>query len=134
MITRQSVSEQATVVSEGPPDRRADLLHRWEARVQAGTFSAAVKGVGVVRVMGRAGDTPVRYPQVESLAALETLEPDELAAVQFAEHVVREHQRAGRSIVTPTTAAGGTVPGSERVHEFDVTKPTILILSRITGG
>jgi hypothetical protein len=134
MTTHQSMSEPATIIPEAPPLSQADLLQRWEARVQTGTFSAAVKGVGVVRVMGRAGDAPVRYPQVENLAALETLEPDELAAVQFAEHVVREHRRAGRSIVTPTTAAGGALPGSHRVYEFDVTKPTILILSRITGG
>ena len=134
MTTRHSVSKAVTVVPEEEPPDQVNLLQRWEARVQAGTFSAAVKGVGVVRVMGRAGDAPVRYPQVESLAALETLEPDELAAVQFAEQVVREHQRAGRSIVTPTTAAGGALPGSSRVQSFDVTRPTILILSRITGG
>jgi hypothetical protein len=134
MNTRQSMSEPATIIPKAQPLGQADLLQRWEARLQAGTFSAAVKGVGVVRVMGRAGDAPVRYPQVESLAALETLEPDERAAVQFAEHVVQEHQRAGRSIVTPTTAAGSALPGSNRVYKFDVTKPTILILSRITGG
>ena len=134
MNTRESANELTTMVPVEQPPSQTDLLQRWEARIQAGNFSPAVKGVGVVRVMGRAGDAPVRYPQVESLDALGTLEPDELAAVQFAEQVVREHQRAGRSIVTPTTATGGALPGSNLVRQFDVTKPTILILSRITGG
>ncbi len=134
MNTRNSMNGSVTMAPGAQPLSQAELLQRWEARVRSGSFSPAVKGVGVVRVMGRAGDAPVRYPQVENLAALNTLEPDELAAVQFAEQVVAEHQRAGRSVVTPTTATGGALPGSNRVRQFDVTKPTILILSRITGG
>ena len=134
MNTRKRVNEPVTMVPVEQPLSQTELLQRWEARVRAGSFSPAVKGVGVVRVMGRAGDAPVRYPQVENLAALNTLEPDELAAVQFAEQVVAEHQRAGRSVVTPTATTGGALPGSNRVRQFDVTKPTILILSRITGG
>lgn len=133
MSTRKSSSTPMTMTPvEQPPDLAA-LLQRWEQRVRTGAFSSAVKGVGVVRVMGRAGDAPVHYPQIESLAALDTLEPDERAAVEFAEEVVRAHQRAGRSVVTPTTA-GGALPGSSRLGQFDATKPTILILSRITGG
>lgn len=117
----------------GPPLSQAALLQRWEERVRTSAFSPAVKGVGVVRVMGRAGDAPVYYPQIESLAALDTLAPDERAAVEYAEEVVRAHQRAGRSVVTSTTA-GGALPGSSRLGQFDATRPTILILSRITGG
>jgi hypothetical protein len=131
--TRKSTSIPVTMTPVEQPLSQAALLQRWEARVRTGAFSPAVKGVGVVRVMGRAGDAPVRYPQIESLAALDTLEADERAAVEFAEEVVRAHQHAGRSAVTPTTA-GGALPGSSRLGQFDATKPTILILSRITGG
>jgi hypothetical protein len=131
--TLKSTGAPVAQPSVEQPLSQAALLQRWEERVRRGAFSAAVKGVGVVRVMGRAGDAPVRYPQIESLAALDALEPDELAAVQFAEQVVREHQRAGRSVVTPTAAAGAQ-PNASRVQQFDATKPTILILSRITGG
>lgn len=133
MTTRRSISTPATMTPVEQPLSQAALLQRWEQRVRTGAFSAAVKGVGVVRVMGRAGDAPVRYPQIESLAALNTLEPDERAAVQFAEEVVREHQRAGRNVVTQT-ATGGALPGANRIHQFDATQPNILILSRIAGG
>ena len=133
MTTRRRINTPMTMTPVGQPLSQAALLQRWEERVRTGAFSAAVKGVGVVRVMGRAGDAPVRYPQIESLAALDSLAPDERAAVQFAEEVVREHQRAGRSAVTPTTA-GGALSGANRIHQFDATQPNILILSRIAGG
>lgn len=133
MSTRKSSSTPATMTPVEQPPSQAALLQRWEERVRTGAFSPTVKGLGVVRVMGRAGDAQVRYPQIESLAALDTLEPDERAAVEFAEEVVRAHQHAGRNVVTPTTAEGALL-GSSRLGQFDATKPTILILSRITGG
>lgn len=125
MSNRKNTSAPMTMPSVAQPLNQAALLERWEERVRTGAFSTAVRGVGVVRVMGRAGDSPVSYPQIESLAALDSQAPDERAAVQFAEEVVREHQRAGRSVVTPTTA-GGALSGANRMHQFDATKPTIL--------
>jgi hypothetical protein len=132
MATRKAKTTETTPAS--PPLSQEELLRRWEARVKKGTFSPAVKGLGTVRVMGRAGDAPVRYPRIETLAALETLEPDERAAVQYAEEVVQAHQRAGRSIVAPTGGAGTALPGSQKVRQFDPTCPDVIILSRIVGG
>ena len=132
MTARKIKTTDTAPVSQ--PSNREGLLRQWEARVQQGTFSPAVKGLGTVRVMGRAGDAPVRYPCIESLAALESLQPDERAAVEYAEEIVRAHQRAGRSVVAPTGGVGTALPGSRKVRQFDPTWPDVLILSRITGG
>lgn len=132
MATRKAKTTETTPVSQ--PLTQEELLRRWEARIKEGTFSPAVKGLGTVRVMGRAGDAPVHYPRIESLAALDTLAPDERAAVEYAEEVVRAHQRAGRSVVAPTGGAGAALPGSQKVRQFDPTWPDVIILSRITGG
>ena len=134
MSTQPNNGESMMVDTLGLLSEQEALLQRWQERVRTGNFSSAVKGVGMVRVMGRAGDAPVSYPRIESLAALETLEPDERAAVQYAEQVVREHQRAGRNAVAPSAGTGRALPGSNRVREFDPTWPSIIILSRITGG
>ena len=132
MATRKAKTTDTPAVSQ--PLSQEELLRRWEARVRKGTFSPAVQGLGTVRVMGRAGDAPVRYPRIETLAALDTLEPDERAAVEYAEEVVRAHQRAGRSVVAPTGGAGAALPGSQKVRQFDPTWPDVIILSRIVGG
>ena len=134
MSTQPAIGESIMVTTLGQLSEQEALLQRWQERMRSNTFSPAVKGVGMVRVMGRAGDAPVCYPRIESLAALETLEPDERAAVEYAEQVVREHRRAGRSVVAPSAGVGGALPGSSKVREFDPTWPSIIILSRITGG
>src|SRR5215469_18600030 len=90
------------------PASDAQLQARWLERVRSGQFSPAVLGVGTIKVFGKAGDAPVAFPRIESLAALDTLEADERWAVTYAEQVITEHQRQGRTIMgaEPGQAAG----------------------------
>ena len=109
----------------------AQLRARWLERMKSGQFSPAVLGVGMIKVFGRAGDAPVAYPRIESLAALDGLEADERWAVTFAEQVIAQHQRQGRSIMG---AVPGQVSGAEPVQNFDPSREYLLVLSQIAGG
>lgn len=121
-----------TIVPQNlPADQRA-LAEAWIARCARGEFSDAVNGVGTIRVFGRAGDAPVAFPQITTLAALDDLAADERWAAQYATDVVIGHQRDKRPIfaVQPGQASDG-----EQIFTFDVTATCdILILPPITGG
>jgi hypothetical protein len=109
----------------------AELRARWLKRMKNGRFSPAVLGIGTIKVFGRAGDAPVSFPRIESLAALNSLEADERWAVNYAEQVVTQHQRQGRSIMG---AVPGQVSGAEPVQNFDPSREYLLVLSQIAGG
>ncbi len=107
------------------------LLEQWQARVARGEFSAGVTSVGMIGVMGRSGDEQVAFPRITSLAALDTLTPDEQFAVRYAERVVNAKRGAGRVLA-------GFRPGSgygSIITRFDPTSPEdILILTQAQGG
>ncbi len=107
------------------------LQTRWLERVRSGQFSPAVLGVGTIKVFGRAGDAPVVFPRIESLAALDTLEADERWAVTYAEQVITQHQRQGRNIMA---AIPGQATGAVPVQHFDPSREYHLVLSQIAGG
>ena len=107
------------------------LRQRWQERQRSGQFSAAVLGVGTIKVFGRAGDAPVAFPRIASLAALDQLEPDERWAVTYAEQVIAQHQKNGRSIMG---AMPGQANGAAPVTSFDPTREYHLVLSQIAGG
>jgi hypothetical protein len=107
------------------------LQTRWLERVRSGQFSPAVLGVGTIKVFGKAGDAPVAFPRIESLAALDTLEADERWAVTYAQQVIEQHQRQGRNVMS---AAPGQATGAVPVQGFDPSREYHLILSQIVGG
>jgi hypothetical protein len=109
----------------------AQLQARWLERVRSGQFSPTVLGVGTIKVFGRAGDAPVAFPRIESLAALDTLEADERWAVTYADQVIAQHQRQGRSIMG---AVPGQATGAVPVQHFDPSREYHLVLSQIAGG
>lgn len=107
------------------------LLEEWQARVARAGFSPGVVSVGIIGVMGRAGDEQVTFPRISSLAALDTLAADEQFAVRYAERVVNAKRGAGRVLA-------GFRPGSgygSIITRFDPTSPDdILILTQAQGG
>ena len=108
-----------------------ELQTRWLERVHSGQFSLAVLGVGTIKVFGKAGDAPVAFPRIESLAALDTLEPDERWAVTYAEQVITQHQRQGRNVMA---AVPGQATGAVSVQSFDPSRELHLVLSQIADG
>src|SRR5690242_11702740 len=102
-----------------------ELARRWAARVRSGNFSAAVKGVGTIRIMGKTGDASVRFPRIESLAALNTLELDEQYAVRAAEAIVSEAEKQHRAVFS-------VQPGEDNqvVHVFDPLAVTLVVVAR----
>ena len=103
-----------------------DLHARWQQRVDSGTFSAGVEGLGNIRVMGRSGDTPLAFPRIASLDLLPSLEPDEQWALRQAEAALLAAQRESRTVFNRETSAV--------VTEFDPHVAEMLIVSRIAGG
>jgi hypothetical protein len=112
----------------------AELQRLWQERCQQGNFSPAVLGVGTIRVFGRSGDAPVTFPRIESLAALETLEPDERWAVEVAQGMVTAAQNQSRPVVATHPPAAGTAPSPATVITFDPKAENVLILSLTRGG
>jgi len=113
----------------------AELAARWQARVQAGTFSPVVQGVGTIRIMGKSGDAPVAFPRITSLSVLCELEPDEQWAIRAAQAIVTQAQSRSRQVVAtrpPTMGDVATMPTP--VREFDPTAETLLVLSMTAGG
>lgn len=110
------------------------LQRRWQERCQQGNFSAAVLGVGTVRVFGKSGDAPVTFPRIESLAALETLEADERWAVELAQEIVGAAQNRQRSVMATQPPQAGTTPAPTPMRTFDPKAEHILILSMTRGG
>jgi hypothetical protein len=111
------------------------LLAEWRQRVANGNFSAGVAGVREIRVFGRAGDEVVCFPQLSSPMALDTLEPDERAAVMMATTLIEAHRQRGRAVFAVTPGARGNVPAGQTLDRLDLTQADhILVLSQITGG
>lgn len=113
---------------------QAALQRSWQERCRQGNFSAAVLGVGTVRVFGKSGDAPVTFPRIESLAALETLEADERWAVEMAQEIVDAAQHRQRPVMATQPPQTGTTPTPTPMHTFDPKAEHILILSLTRGG
>lgn len=107
------------------------LAQRWAARVQAGTFSPAVLGVGTIRIMGKSGDAPVHFPRITSLEALPELELDEQWAVQAAQAIVTQAAVQHRTVFA---VAPGEATQLERVTTFDPTVESLIVVARVAGG
>jgi len=120
-IAHQSMSQDA-------------LRRRWQERCEQGNFSSTVLGVGTIRVFGKSGDTPVAFPRIESLAALDTLEADERWALDIAQEIVTAAQAKRRPVMTTQPPKVGVSPSSAPVRDFDPKAENILILSLTRGG
>ncbi len=112
----------------------AELQRRWQQRIRDGQFSAAVVGLGTIRVMGRSGDTPVPFPRIESLDALGQLAPDEQWAVRAAEAIVNQARAASRTVLAPQPGQPGTAGQVASLNTFDPNLEHILVASMVTGG
>ena len=110
------------------------LKRRWLERCRQGNFSAAVLGLGTVRVFGKSGDTPVTFPRLDSLTALDSLEADERWAVEMAQNIVNAAQNRRRSVMATQPPQAGTAPAPTPMHTFDPKAEHILILSLTRGG
>jgi hypothetical protein len=110
------------------------LQRRWQERCQSGNFSPAVLGVGTIRVFGKAGDAPVSFPRLESLANLSELEEDERWAVQYAHDLVQAAQQQRRAVMATQPPQTGATPAPTSVREFDPKLETVLIMSLTRGG
>ena len=110
------------------------LQRRWLERCRAGNFSAAVLGVGTIRVFGKSGDAPVLFPRIESLATLDTLEPDERWAVETAQDIIGAAQNRQRPVMATQPPQAGTAPAPTPMRTFDPKAENILILSLTRGG
>ena len=113
---------------------REALQRRWQERCQQGNFSRAVLGLGTIRVFGKSGDTPVTFPRIEALAALDTLEADERWAVEVAQEMVNAAQAKQRAVMSTQPPQSGTTPAPVPMRTFDPKAEHILILSMTRGG
>ncbi len=111
-----------------------ELQRRWQERCRQGNFSAAVLGVGTVRIFGKSGDAPVLFPRLESLAALDTLEVDERWAVEMAQEIVDAAQNRHRPVMATQPPQAGSAPAPAPMRTFDPKAENILILSLTRGG
>jgi hypothetical protein len=101
------------------------LLDLWQQRVANQNFSAGIAGTRTIKVMGRAGDAPVAIPRITSLAALETISPEEQFAFEYADRLLQAFRSRGRAIFS----------AGELVQRFDPTdKNDLLVLSPLAGG
>lgn len=105
------------------------LEQAWKERCAKGNFSAAVAGVGTIRVMGKSGDATIQFPRITSLAALATLEPDEQYAVQAAQRIIEQAREQQRSVFS-----GNPGETSQRVTTFDPNAESLMIVARVAGG
>ena len=108
-----------------------ELARRWAERIQAGTFSPAVLGLGTIRVMGKSGDAPVAFPRIATLDALPGLEPDEQWAVQVAMELVRQAHGQDRRVLAVQPGLG-TPP--TQVASFQPDASSLVVVSMIRGG
>ena len=76
----------------------AELERLWKERCQSGNFSAAILGVGQIRVMGKSGDATLMFPRIATLDVLSELAPDEQYAVRAAEAIVQQAQDQARTV------------------------------------
>lgn len=100
-----------------PTTTDASMRTQWTGRLARGEFSAAVVGVGMLRVISTSGDEALAFPQISALAALDQLAPDERWAIQQVELVVSVKQCSRLAAITPGTRIAAIV------DRFD---PTVL--------
>jgi hypothetical protein len=110
------------------------LEQRWRERVQTGTFSPVVLGIGTIRIMGRSGDAPVQFPRIASLDALSLLEEDEQWALRSAERIVTQAQQQQRSVFALAPTSAGSTPSPRPVQTFDPSVASLMVVARIAGG
>jgi hypothetical protein len=110
------------------------LEQRWHERVQTGTFSCAVLGIGTIRIMGRSGDAPVQFPRIASLGTLDLLEEDEQWAVRAAQQIVAQAQQQQRSVFAIAPASASSTPSPRPVQTFDPSVASLMVVARIAGG
>lgn len=108
----------------------AQLAALWARRVANRNFSPGVRGVGTIAVFGKSGDEPKTYPII-SLAALETVSPEESWAVRQAETIVVAQQQQHRGIFAVKPGDPGA---SVRVERFDPENLNYMVVNQITGG
>ncbi len=106
------------------PEENA-LLTLWQQRVATQNFSAGITGTRVIKVMGRAGDAPVAIPRVTSLAALETLSPEEQFAFEYADRLVQAFRSRGRAVFSDGQLVSRFNPEDQN---------DLLVLSPLAGG
>ena len=111
-----------------------ELERAWKERCQTGNFSPAIMGLGTIRVMGKAGDAPVQFPRITSLAALDMLEPDEQWALRTAQDIVTQAQQTRRQVLATVPPQSGEQPTPTPVTTFDPRVETILVTSMTIGG
>lgn len=111
-----------------------ELERRWQERCRSGKFSPAILGIGTIRVMGRSGDTPVQFPRIASLDALDSLESDEVYAVRVAQQIINQAREQSRSVFAVDAPTGDTAPTSVPVREFDPSVESMVIVARVAGG
>jgi hypothetical protein len=116
------------------PIDQETLRRQWEERCSLGVFSPAILGVGTVRVFGRSGDAPIQFPRIATLAALDTLEPDEQWALRNAQEIVAAAQARNRPVMATQPSRGSAPPAPAPVRVFDPKLENILILSLTRGG
>lgn len=101
------------------------LWERWQQRVAEGNFSEGIAGTRTVRVMGRAGDAPVKLPTLADIGWLPTLEPDEQFALDYGDRLVKGFAARGRSLFSDGSL----------ISRFDPTdRNDIIVLTPIAGG
>jgi hypothetical protein len=101
------------------------LLTLWQERVATQNFSAGIAGTRTIKVMGRAGDAPVAIPRITSLAALDTLAPEEQFAFEYADRLVQAFRSRGRAVFS----------AGELISRFDpADQNDLLVLSPLAGG
>jgi hypothetical protein len=131
MFKQQEENSMARVKQSIDPEM---LRRSWQERCTQDNFSPAVLGIGTIRVFGKYGDAPIAFPRIESLAALDTLQPDEQWAIRIAQDVVRAARAAQRPVMATQPPQPGTTPIPVPVREFDPSVENILILSLTRGG
>jgi hypothetical protein len=110
------------------------LLRRWQERCKQGNFSAAVLGVGTVRLFGKAGDAPITFPRVEALTMLDELEADERWAIEFVQEMIEAAKAKSRPVMALQPPQAGVAPSPTPVRTFDPKTEHVLILSLTRGG
>lgn len=115
-------------------DTNRKLQQLWEERVRTKNYSPAVLGLGTVRVMGRSGDTPLSFPRITSLAALETLSEEERYALRTVQTIVEEAPRESRTVLAVSAPVHNELPSPRPVTRFDPTLSEIIVVARIAGG
>lgn len=116
-------SQSSSTYTLTPEENR--LLTLWQERVATQTFSQGIAGTRTIKVMGRAGDAPVAIPRITSLAALDTLAPEEQFAFEYADRLVQAFRSRGRAVFS----------AGELISRFDpADQNDLLVLSPLAGG